>query len=155
MVDSVRAADTVVRLGGDEFVIFSILDQPNSDIVCETVEKLETVIAETVQVKGHDFKVTASIGVATYPNDGTDADSLLANADAAMYRAKETGRDNFQFYMQSLNKEANQKFQLQTDLRLAIGRSEFILLYQPQVELRTGRVFAVEALIAGTIPLWV
>ena len=143
MVDSVRAADTVVRLGGDEFVIL-ILDQPNSDIVCETVEKLKTVIAETVQVKGHDFKVTASIGVATYPNDGTDADSLLANADAAMYRAKETGRDNFQFYTQSLNKEANQKFQLQTDLRLAIGRGEFILLYQPQVELRTGRVFAVE-----------
>jgi diguanylate cyclase (GGDEF)-like protein/PAS domain S-box-containing protein len=151
MVDSVRAADTVVRLGGDEFVIL-ILDQPNSDIVCETVEKLKTVIAETVQVKGHDFKVTASIGVATYPNDGTDADSLLANADAAMYRAKETGRDNFQFYTQSLNKEANEKFQLQTDLRLAIGRSEFILLYQPQVELRTGRVFAVEALIRWNHP---
>ncbi len=151
MVDSVRAADTVVRLGGDEFVIL-LLDQPNSDIVCETVEKLKTVIAETVQVKGHDFKVTASIGVATYPNDGTDADSLLANADAAMYRAKETGRDNFQFYTQSLNKEANEKFQLQTDLRRAIGRSEFILLYQPQVELRTGRVFAVEALIRWNHP---
>ena len=151
MVDSVRAADTVVRLGGDEFVIL-LLDQPSSDIVCETVEKLKTVIAETVQVKGHDFKVTASIGVATYPNDGTDADSLLANADAAMYRAKETGRDNFQFYTQSLNKEANEKFQLQTDLRLAIGRSEFILLYQPQVELRTGRVFAVEALIRWNHP---
>ena len=69
-----------------------------------------------------------------------------------MYRAKETGRDNFQFYTQSLNKEANQKFQLQTDLRLAIGRSEFILLYQPQVELRTGRVFAVEALIRWNHP---
>ena len=151
MVDSVRAADTVVRLGGDEFVIL-LLDQPSADIVCETVEKLKTVIAETVQVKGHDFKVTASIGVATYPNDGTDADSLLANADAAMYRAKETGRDNFQFYTQSLNKEANEKFQLQTDLRRAIGRSEFILLYQPQVELRTGRVFAVEALIRWNHP---
>ena len=151
MVDSVRAADTVVRLGGDEFVIL-LLDQPSSDIVGETVEKLKTVIAETVQVKGHDFKVTASIGVATYPNDGTDADSLLANADAAMYRAKETGRDNFQFYTQSLNKEANERFQLQTDLRGAIGRSEFILLYQPQVELRTGRVFAVEALIRWNHP---
>jgi diguanylate cyclase (GGDEF)-like protein/PAS domain S-box-containing protein len=151
MVDSVRATDTVVRLGGDEFVIL-LLDQPSADIVCGTVEKLKTVIAETVQVKGHDFKVTASIGVATYPNDGTDADSLSANADAAMYRAKETGRDNFQFYTQSLNKEANERFQLQTDLRRAIGRSEFILLYQPQVELRTGRVFAVEALIRWNHP---
>jgi len=151
MVDGVRAADTVVRLGGDEFVIL-LLDQPSADIVCGTVEKLTTVIAEAVQVKGHDFKVTASIGVATYPNDGTDADNLLANADAAMYRAKETGRDNFQFYTQSLNKEANEKFQLQTDLRRAIGRSEFILLYQPQVELRTGRVFAVEALIRWNHP---
>jgi EAL domain-containing protein (putative c-di-GMP-specific phosphodiesterase class I) len=132
--------------------VILLLDQPSADIVCETVEELKTVIAETVEIKGHDFKVTASIGVATYPNDGTDADGLLANADAAMYRAKETGRDNFQFYTQSLNKEANEKFQLQTDLRRAIDRGEFILLYQPQVELRTGRVFAVEALIRWNHP---
>ena len=151
MVDCVRATDTVVRLGGDEFVIL-LLDQPSTDIVSETVEKLKEVIAETVQVEGHDFRVTSSIGVAAYPDDGTDADSLFANADAAMYRAKETGRDNFQFYTQSLNKEANEKFQLQTDLRRAIGRGEFILLYQPQVELRTGRVFAVEALIRWNHP---
>ena len=102
MVDCVRATDTVVRLGGDEFV-FLLLDQPKSaDIdLATTVAKLRTAIAEPFESKAMISTVTSSMGVATYPDDGTDADTLLANADAAMYRAKEIGRDNFQFYTPS------------------------------------------------------
>ena len=152
MVDCVRATDTVVRLGGDEFVVL-LLDQPKSpDIISATVQKLRSVIAQTVQLEGHDLRVTSSIGIANYPSDGTDAEALLANADAAMYRAKEIGRDNFQFYTPELNTKAHEKFLLQEELRKAVARSEFVLLYQPQVDLRTGRVFAVEALIRWRHP---
>ena len=152
MVDCIRATDTVVRLGGDEFVVL-LLDQPKSpDIISSAVQKLRAVIAQTVQLEGHDLRVTSSIGIANYPIDGTNAEALLANADAAMYRAKEIGRDNFQFYTPELNTKAHEKFLLQEELRNAVARSEFVLFYQPQVDLRTGRVFAVEALIRWKHP---
>jgi diguanylate cyclase (GGDEF)-like protein/PAS domain S-box-containing protein len=147
MVDCVRATDTVVRLGGDEFVVV-LFDQPkNSDVISATVQKIRAAIVEPVRLEGHDLRVTSSIGVATYPSDGPDAETLLANADAAMYRAKEVGRDNFQFYTPELNVKVHEKFLLQEELRNAVARSEFVLHYQPQVDLRTGRVFAVEALV--------
>jgi diguanylate cyclase (GGDEF)-like protein len=152
MVGCVRASDTVVRLGGDEFVVL-LLDQPKSlDIISETVQKLRTAIARPVNVDGHDLRVTSSIGIANYPNDGMDVDVLLANADAAMYRAKEIGRDNFQYYTPALNTKAHEKFVLQEELRNAVANSEFILIYQPQVDLRSGRIFAVEALIRWKHP---
>jgi diguanylate cyclase (GGDEF)-like protein len=152
MASCVRATDTVVRLGGDEFVIL-LFDQPKSaDIISATLQKVRAAIAEPIRVEGHDLSVTCSIGLANYPNDGTDADSLLANADAAMYRAKETGRDNFQFYTPELNTKVHEKFLLQKELRSAIVRSEFVIHYQPQVDLRTGRIFAVEALIRWLHP---
>ena len=153
MTSCVRTTDTVVRLGGDEFVIL-LLDQPKSaDIISETLQKIRTAIAQTVHLEGHDLKVTSSIGIANYPNDGVNADQLLANADAAMYRAKEIGRDNFQFYTPEMNTKVHEKFILQEELRNAVARSEFVLLYQPQVDLRTGRVFAVEALIRWMHPI--
>jgi diguanylate cyclase (GGDEF)-like protein/PAS domain S-box-containing protein len=152
MINCIRATDTVVRLGGDEFVVV-LFDQPrNADTISATVQKLRAVIAETVHLEGHDFRITSSIGVANYPSDGKDADTLLANADSAMYSAKETGRDNFQFYTPELNTRVHEKFLLQADLRNAIARCEFVLFYQPQVELSTGRVFAVEALIRWKHP---
>jgi EAL domain-containing protein (putative c-di-GMP-specific phosphodiesterase class I) len=92
------------------------------------------------------------LGVAAYPDDGLDADTLLANADAAMYRAKEVGRDNFQFYTPEMNVKVHEKFLLREELRNAITRSEFVLYYQPEVDLRTGRVFAVEALVRWNHP---
>ncbi len=152
MVQRVRAIDTVVRLGGDEFVIL-LFDQPrNVDIITATLQKIRAAIAEPIRIAGRDFQIASSIGLANYPNDGTDADALLANADAAMYRAKEIGRDNFQFYTPELNTKVHEKFLLQKELRNAILRSEFVIHYQPQVDLRTGRIFAVEALIRWQHP---
>jgi diguanylate cyclase (GGDEF)-like protein/PAS domain S-box-containing protein len=152
MVHRVRAIDTVVRLGGDEFVIL-LFDQPkNIDMIAATLQKIRAAIAEPIRIAGRDFQITSSIGLANYPNDGTDADMLLAHADAAMYRAKEIGRDNFQFYTPELNLRVHEKFLLQEELRNAVAREEFVLLYQPQVDLRTGRIFAVEALIRWRHP---
>ncbi len=152
MVDCVRATDTVVRLGGDEFVVV-LSDQPKSaGSISETVQKIQAVIAAPVRLEDHDFRVTSSIGIANYPDDGADVETLMANADAAMYRAKEVGRDNSQFYTPELNTKVHGKFLLQEELRSAVARSEFVLHYQPQVELRTGRMFAVEALVRWNHP---
>ena len=110
MVACVRATDTVVRLGGDEFVVV-LFDQPKSaELVTSALQKLKAAIAEPVHLGGHVLRVTSSLGIANYPNDGAEADALLANADAAMYRAKEIGRDNFQFYTPELNTKAHEKF---------------------------------------------
>ena len=152
MVSCIRATDTVVRIGGDEFVIV-LFDQPKDvDMISETVRKIQSAIAEPVHLDGHDLSVTSSIGIANYPNDGVDTDALLANADAALYRAKDVGRDNFQFYTSELNAKVHEKFLLQEELRNAVARSELVLHYQPQVDLRTGRVFALEALVRWRHP---
>jgi diguanylate cyclase (GGDEF)-like protein/PAS domain S-box-containing protein len=152
MVECVRSTDTVVRLGGDEFVIV-LFDRPtNADLISETLQKIRAAIAEPVHLGRHRLRATASIGIANYPKDGTSPDQLLANADAAMYRAKEFGRDNFQFYAPEFNTRAHEKFVLQEELRNALARSEFTLLYQPQVDLRSGDVFAVEALLRWKHP---
>ncbi|THD44595.1 MAG: EAL domain-containing protein [Bradyrhizobium sp.] len=152
MSDCIRATDTVVRLGGDEFVIV-LSDQPkNADTISQTVRKLQATISAPIRLEDHDVTITVSIGIASYPDDGDDVDTLLGNADAAMYRAKEIGRDNFQFYTPELNTKAHSKFLLQEELRAAVARSEFVLHYQPQVDLRTGRVFAVEALVRWNHP---
>lgn len=152
MVQAIRSTDTVARLGGDEFVIV-LSDQPrDSEIGAETVKRIQAVFAEPVHVEGHDLRVTGSIGIANYPDDGADAVTLMANADAAMYRAKEVGRDNFQFYTPELNSRVHGKFLLQEELRNAVVRSQLLLHYQPQVDLRSGRVFAVEALVRWNHP---
>lgn len=152
MVECVRATDTVVRLGGDEFVIVLFDQPPNADLISETLQKIRAAIAEPVHLGEHRLRATASIGIANYPKHGTNPDVLLANADAAMYRAKEFGRDNFQFYAPEFNTRAHEKFLLQEELRNALARSEFTLVYQPQVDLRSGNVFAVEALIRWNHP---
>jgi diguanylate cyclase (GGDEF)-like protein/PAS domain S-box-containing protein len=152
MVSCVKATDTVVRLGGDEFVILLFGQPKNIEVVSATLQRIRVAIAEPLSLDGRTLQVTSSIGIANYPKDGGDANSLLAHADAAMYRAKEMGRDNFQFYTSELNTRVHEKFALQEELREAIRRSEFVLLYQPQVDLRTGRIFAVEALIRWQHP---
>jgi diguanylate cyclase (GGDEF)-like protein/PAS domain S-box-containing protein len=146
MLKCVRSTDTVVRLGGDEFVILLVGQEagPNSLAV---LDRIRTAIAEPVPIEGQFFRVTCSIGLATYPGDGEDAETLLMNADIAMYQAKEKGRDNFQFYTAAMNEAARERRLLQEGLRSAIANNEFALLYQPQINLRTGVIFAVEALV--------
>ena len=141
-----------MRLGGDEFVIV-LSDQPKgTESVSCLLQKLRAAIADPLLIDGHTLRVTGSIGVANYPNDGTDARTLLANADAAMYRAKQIGRDNFQFYTADLNIKARERLLLHEELRNAIARNEFVLFYQPQLDLQTGKIFAVEALIRWRHP---
>jgi diguanylate cyclase (GGDEF)-like protein/PAS domain S-box-containing protein len=152
MVSGVRASDTVVRFGGDEFVILFFDQEKSAQAVSQTLQNIQAAIAAPLEVEGHSLRVTSSIGVATYPNDGKTADELLANADAAMYRAKEIGRNNFQYYTPELNEKVHEKFKLQEELRNAVARNEFSLLYQPQINLRSGKIFAVEALIRWNHP---
>jgi diguanylate cyclase (GGDEF)-like protein/PAS domain S-box-containing protein len=152
MLEHVRATDTVVRLGGDEFVIL-LPDQPKMpESVPAICQVIIDAVAAPIMLEGHELRVTCSIGVAHYPADGASAEALLINADAAMYQAKGRGRDNFQFYSPELNAKAHQKLLLQEQLRNAVGRDELFLQYQPQVDLKTGRVFAAEALVRWNHP---
>jgi diguanylate cyclase (GGDEF)-like protein/PAS domain S-box-containing protein len=147
MVECVRGRDTVVRLGGDEFVIL-LVDQEHGQAESEAVvDRIRAALAEPVPIEGQMFRVTCSIGVATFPGDGDEAETLLMNADIAMYRAKEKGRDTFQFYTSEMNEAARERRVLQEGLRNAIANKEFTLAYQPQVDLPTGKIFAVEALV--------
>ena len=152
MISCLRAVDTVVRLGGDEFVVLLVDQQKSVDSISATIARIKAAISMPLEIGGQMLSVTTSIGIANYPDDGEDADTLLANADAAMYQAKELGRDRHQFYTPGLNVKLRSELQLQEALRGAVERHEFVLHYQPQVDMLTGRVFAVEALIRWNHP---
>jgi diguanylate cyclase (GGDEF)-like protein/PAS domain S-box-containing protein len=152
MLTCVRATDTVVRLGGDEFVIV-LVDQPDSaSPITAILENVRATIAEPIVIDGQALHMTCSMGLATFPTDGRDAETLLKNADAAMYQAKANGRDNFQFFTETMNTEVHERLSLQLELRQAIANSEFVIHYQPQVDLRSGRICAVEALVRWRHP---
>jgi diguanylate cyclase (GGDEF)-like protein/PAS domain S-box-containing protein len=151
MVACVRATDTVVRLGGDEFVIL-LIDQADTLETASVIDKIRAAISEPIPIEGRLLHVTSSIGLATFPEDGADAETLLMNADVAMYRAKEKGRDNVQFYAAEMNVAAHERRVLQEGLRTGLERNEFALVYQPQVDLRSGSIFAVEALLRWNHP---
>ncbi|CAN7617002.1 EAL domain-containing protein [Rhizobium sp. LjRoot254] len=152
MQQHVQTSDSVVRIGGDEFVIL-LPDRPKeTNTIATTCQRIIDAISAPIHVGGHELRVTCSIGIANYPADGTDTRTLLANADAAMYQAKAIGRDNFQFYSSDLNAKAHQKLMLHEQLRNALTRSELILEYQPQIDLRTGEIFAAEALLRWNHP---
>lgn len=152
MIGCVRSTDTVVRLGGDEFVILLVDQLASPEKISATLQRIRAAIAEPINIDGRALYVTGSMGVATYPNDGQDPETLLMNADAAMYKAKEAGRDNVQFYTAEMNTRVHEKLVLQQEMRDGITRSEFNLIYQPQVDLRSGHVFAVEALVRWQHP---
>ncbi|WP_426125923.1 sensor domain-containing protein [Pararhizobium sp. PWRC1-1] len=152
MLDSVRSTDAVVRLGGDEFIIL-LTDMPaNTDAISAALHQIKIAITDPIIVNGQAFHITCSMGVATFPNDGTEAETLIANADAAMYKAKDAGRDGFQFFTPEMNTRAHERLALQDGIRKGIARSEFYLAYQPQVDLKSERIFAVEALVRWNHP---
>jgi len=142
----VREADTVSRLGGDEFtIILSEVHRPEDAAV--VARKVLSALTEPVELQGNPLSVTTSIGISLYPRDAQDSTSLLQTADAAMYEAKELGRNSYQFFTQDINHAANERLHLERRLREALDREEFYLEYQPQVDLSTGRIVAMEALL--------
>lgn len=143
---SVRESDTVARLGGDEFVLL-INGQGDPEAVAVVLERMLSDISQPWTIAQGDFNVTCSIGVALYPDDGESADTLLKHADSAMYRAKEKGRNNFQFFTAELNALITQRLELENKLRRALEREQFTLHYQPRIDMQTRRIVGAEALI--------
>ncbi|WIM04937.1 MAG: EAL domain-containing protein [Candidatus Nitricoxidivorans perseverans] len=142
---AVRAGDTVARHGGDEFVVV-LCGMAQEENVANAARKLMAAMAAPFILDGRDLVVTASLGVALYPRDGDDQLTLLRNADTALYRAKDSGRDTFQFYAAEMNQRVLARLNLERDLRQALERGEFLLHYQPQVDLASGAIIGAEAL---------
>ncbi len=141
-----REGDTIARLGGDEFVLI-VADLRHKEDAALIAEQLIKVLKPPIQIDTHDLHVSASIGVAIFPDDGDESAGLLKCADMAMYRAKEMGRDNFQVFEEKLNERAMERLVLENDLRRAIHDQEFVLHYQPQYDLKTGEMRGLEALV--------
>jgi diguanylate cyclase (GGDEF)-like protein len=146
-----READAIARIGGDEFVLV-LRGQEHSVLSTTTLQRIMAVIAEPIILESRPYSLTCSVGVAVYPNDGTNPEALIEHADIAMYRAKENGRGNFQFFTQEMNLRLLERANLEQALREAIEREEFVLHYQPQVDLRSGRIIGMEALIRWNHP---
>src|SRR5688572_2246724 len=139
LVTCVRAEDTVARMGGDEFTIL-LVDLHDRRGAVAVAQKVLEAVRHPVLVDEHELYVTTSVGIAIFPDDGADAESLLKNADRAMYRAKELGRDNFQFSTPAKFEIAEGRLAMERRLRRALEREEFVLHYQPMVEIATGRL---------------
>jgi diguanylate cyclase (GGDEF)-like protein len=151
LTDTLRGSDTVARLGGDEFV--AILDKLPRDIVAaEVAQKMIARLGEPVAIGREEVRVTPSIGISLYPSDGANAVELIQNADAAMYQAKERGGGSYVFYRPDMNAEDLRRMGLAFALRGGLQRGEFQLYYQPQIELTSGRVVGVEALLRWRHP---
>jgi len=148
-----REGDTVGRVGGDEFVLI-LNDQSNEEVIFRAMQRIHAKVAEPISIEGKELYVTASAGISLYPQDGRDVDTLLKNADAAMYRAKEHGRSNFQFYTSEMNERVNDRLALEHALRRALEKNEFMLHYQQKVDLRSGEIIGAEALVRWLHPDW-
>lgn len=151
--EHVRDVDTVSRQGGDEFLII-LKDVPDVDAVAPIVTKLIEAVSQTIVIDGQELSTSVSAGVAMCPFDGDDADTLMQRADTAMYRAKEEGRNTFRFFDDRMNAESVEKLTLRNGLRHALDQRQFLLYYQPQIELSSGKVVGVEALLRWQHPQW-
>lgn len=149
---SVRDGDTVSRLGGDEFVII-LADIEDSHQIEEIMKhRLLPLMRQPYDAGGYELHCSCSIGISIFPEDGLDKDTLLRNADTAMYRAKEVGRNNYHFYTEELNSRAMQRLSIETSLRKGIERNELLLHYQPKLDLHTGKPYGLEALLRWQHP---
>lgn len=149
--ENLRKDDTVARIGGDEFVLLlEEVHEPES--VGAAVEKLMEQLSAPIKIERQEISVTASVGISMYPGDGDDVSTLLANADAAMYRAKDEGRNSYQFYTADLTSSAFERVLLENNLRQALAKEEFYLLFQPQFDMRDQRFIGAESLLRWQHP---
>ena len=147
----VRESDTLARLGGDEFVVL-LVGVAHEDGLTIVAKKILAIVSEPVYIDGHEIYSTCSIGIAVYPLDGDDSHTLLKHADLAMYQAKELDRNNFQFFSRDMNIKVLERMMLENSMRKALDRDEFFLVYQPQVDARTGKITGMEALLRWQHP---
>lgn len=152
--ECVRRTYTVSRQGGDEFVILVTEDTFAAQDAAMTADRIITALASPHSIGKEELHVTPSIGISVYPADANDAETLIKNADTAMYHAKENGRNNYQFFKNDMNTRAVERQVIETHLRKAINRQEFVLHYQPQIHLKTGTITGVEALLRWIHPKW-
>ncbi len=151
LLAAVRSSDLVARLGGDEFVLLLEESHDDGDLV-EIAQKILKSFEPTFTVDGQELALSASLGICTFPSDGEDAATLLSNADIAMYRAKDQGRNRFCFYAAELNTLSQERLSLEAGLRHALDRGEIEIFYQPKIGFGSGRVSGVEALIRWRHP---
>src|SRR5690606_10218928 len=137
-------SDTVARLGGDEFTVI-VEDADDLETVTSICDRIIETVAEPLVFADKEISLTCSIGIACCPNDGLDVGSLLQNADTAMYRAKKNGRNHYRFFTQDMHVQAMERLEHENDLRKAIQRNELRLVYQPQIDTRTGETVGLEA----------
>ena len=151
LVDCLRVRDTIGRFGGDEFAAILILPDGVQHSV-SVVDKIREAMRKPFDLQGHEVTVTASIGIAVYPDDALDADTLIQYADTAMYRAKEAGRDAFRFFTAEMNAQSMARLDMENALRRAIDNEQFVLFFQPKVHIGSGRVSGAEVLIRWRRP---
>jgi predicted signal transduction protein with EAL and GGDEF domain len=151
MLGCIRKGDTLSRLGGDEFVV-TLEGLQQAEDAAQVAAKIIKALARPFEIASHTLNTSCSIGISIFPLDAEDDRTLMKNADTAMYHAKEKGRNNYQFFSAEMNVRAVERHTLETALRLAIERQEFVLYYQPQVDIRTGKVVGMEALLRWVHP---
>lgn len=146
--NSVRTTDMVARLGGDEFVILvTDVDTKRTDAIANIAQKILNNVLQAIIIKGHDVYITTSIGISIYPDDGETLETLMQCADMGLYRAKEHGKNNYQFYTQEMNAQAKEKIEIKNALSHALANNEFYLHYLPTMDIKTRRITGVEALL--------